>query len=108
MVRASKSGAGTSGRAGNSVGQSVRCSWSRCRGSRYWQVVQQLLRSNVVELVPVTVAVAKRAAAIAADHRLRGCDAVYVALAEQSGDHLVTLDQQQLERGTAVVTVCKP
>ncbi len=72
------------------------------------QVVQQLLRSNVIELIPVTTALAERAATIAADHRVRGCDAIYIALAEQLSDHLVTLDQQQLERGAAFVTVCTP
>jgi predicted nucleic acid-binding protein len=72
------------------------------------RVVGQLLRSSVVELTPVTGVLAKRAAAIAADHRIRGCDAVYVALAERLNDHLVTLDQQQLERGAVVVTVRKP
>lgn len=72
------------------------------------RVVQQLLCSNVIELTPVTTALAKRAAAIAADHRIRGCDAVYVALAEQLNDRLVTLDQQQFERGSAVITACKP
>ena len=72
------------------------------------RVVRQLLRSSVIELTPVTTAVAERAAAIAAGHRIRGCDAIYVALAEQLGDHLVTLDQQQLERGTAVAIVRKP
>jgi predicted nucleic acid-binding protein len=71
-------------------------------------VVQQLLRSGVIELAPVTRTMAKRAAGIAADHRIRGCDAIYVALAEQLNHRLVTLDQQQLERGAAVVTVCKP
>jgi predicted nucleic acid-binding protein len=28
---------------------------------------------------------------IAAEHRIRGCDAVYVALADQLGDCLITL-----------------
>jgi predicted nucleic acid-binding protein len=72
------------------------------------RVVQQLLRSSVIELAPVTTVLAKRAAAIAADHRPRGCDAVYLALAKRLGDHLVTLDRQQLERGAAVVTARKP
>ncbi len=72
------------------------------------QVVEQLQRSAVIELVPVTPALAARAAAIAADHRLRGCDAVYVALAEELAECLVTLDQQQLERGAAVVTTRCP
>jgi len=56
----------------------------------------------------VTAGLAERAATIAADDQIRGCDAIYVALAEQLDDHLVTLDQQQLERGAAVVTVYKP
>ena len=72
------------------------------------QVVQQLLHSRVIELSPVTAGLAGRAATIAADHRIRGCDAIYVALAEQLDDRLVTLDQGQLERGAAVVTVHKP
>jgi predicted nucleic acid-binding protein len=72
------------------------------------RVVQQLERSGVIELVPVTLAMAERAATIAADHRIRGCDAVYVALADQLGDCLVTLDQQQLERSTAIVSAREP
>jgi predicted nucleic acid-binding protein len=72
------------------------------------RVVQQLKDSGLIELVPVTQALAERAAAIAADHRIRGCDAIYVALAEQSGDCLVTLDRQQLERGAAIVIARKP
>ena len=72
------------------------------------QVVQQLMRSSLIELTPVTKTLAGRAAAIAADHRVRGCDAIYVALAEQRGDQLVTLDRQQLERGGAVVAVRQP
>jgi predicted nucleic acid-binding protein len=72
------------------------------------QVVEQLLHSRVIELVPVTPKMAERAAAIAADHQIRGCDALYVALAQELGDYLVTLDQQQLERGAAVVTTHRP
>jgi predicted nucleic acid-binding protein len=72
------------------------------------QVVEQLQRPAIVELVPVMPALAARAAAIAADHQLRGCNAVYVALAEELADCLVTLDQQQLERGAAVVTTRCP
>jgi predicted nucleic acid-binding protein len=70
--------------------------------------VQQLARSEVIELVQITTSLAERAAAIAAEHRIRGCDAVYVALADQLSDTLVTLDRQQLERGAALVTVRAP
>ena len=73
-----------------------------------YQIVQQLLRAPTIELVPVTVELAERAAGIAADCQIRGCDALYVALAEQAGDELVTLDRQQLERGRAVVVARRP
>lgn len=72
------------------------------------QVIQQLLHSKVIELVPISPALAERAATIAADHQIRGCDAVYLALAEQLSDILVTLDQQQLERGAAIVATHAP
>lgn len=72
------------------------------------QVVQQLVRSQVVELVQIALPVAERAAEIAAEHRIRGCDAVYVALAYQLNYTLVTLYRQQLERGAAVVAVREP
>jgi predicted nucleic acid-binding protein len=72
------------------------------------RVVQQLARSEMIQLIPITLAVAEQAAVIAAEHRIRGCDAVYVALAEQLNDALITLDRQQLERGAAVVTVRAP
>ena len=72
------------------------------------RVVDQLKRSETIELVPVTSALAEQAAAIAADHRIRSCDAIYVALAGRLGDSLVTQDRQQLERAAAVVTVHQP
>jgi predicted nucleic acid-binding protein len=72
------------------------------------QVIQQLLHSKMIDLVPISPSLAERAAIIAANHQIRGCDALYLALAEQLGDSLVTLDQQQLERGAAVVTTRQP
>jgi predicted nucleic acid-binding protein len=72
------------------------------------RVVRQLARSRAVELVPVGLDLAQRAASIAADHQIRGCDAVYVALAEQLGDCLITLDEQQMERGAAATVTHRP
>jgi predicted nucleic acid-binding protein len=72
------------------------------------RVVSYLLRTNLIQLWPVTPSIAERAASIAADYRIRGCDAIYVALAEQLDGELVTLDRQQLERGAAVVTTRQP
>jgi predicted nucleic acid-binding protein len=72
------------------------------------RVAQQLARSEVIKLIQITMPIAKRAAEIAAEHRIRGCDAVYIALADQLSDTLVTLDRQQLERGAALVAVRAP
>ncbi|MFC2037260.1 type II toxin-antitoxin system VapC family toxin [Chloroflexota bacterium] len=72
------------------------------------RVVQQLRHSEVIELIPVTLTIAGQAATIAANYRIRGCDAVYIALADHRGDSLITLDRQQLGRGAAIVAVREP
>ena len=50
----------------------------------------------------------KRAAQIAARHRLRGADALYVATADVRDATLVTWDREMLDRGAAVVDTCTP
>lgn len=72
------------------------------------RVIERLARSRIIQLQPVTQTLAELAAAIAADHRMRGCDAIYLALAVQLNDTLITLDQQQLERGAGVVRTTRP
>ncbi len=72
------------------------------------RVVQQLQHGGVVQLVAVTMPLAERAAAIAADYQIRGCDAVYAALASQLDDCLVTLDGQQLKRCADIVEAREP
>lgn len=72
------------------------------------RMITQLLRIRILELVPVSRSLAFRAAMIASRHRIRGCDAVYVALAERLDDKLITLDRQQLERGSEVVATLEP
>ena len=72
------------------------------------RIVKQLLLTQTIELYPVTVELAERAAGIAADCGIRGCDAIYVALAVQTREELVTLDRQQLERGRAVIAAHEP
>lgn len=59
-------------------------------------------------LVPVDEALGGTAAEIAADHQIRGCDAVYVALAQQLAAPLVTLDIEQRQRAAAVVVAQTP
>jgi len=72
------------------------------------QTVHQIADDGMVQLIPVDAALAVRAAAIAADHRIRGCDAVYVALAAELGETLVTFDRQQSARAAAAVPVHRP
>ena len=94
----------------NILAPEVGSAVSRGTGNRELahQIVMQLLTSNVVALSPISPQLAGRAAVIAADHQLRGCDAVYVALAELEDDVLITLDRQQLERGAAVAATLRP
>jgi predicted nucleic acid-binding protein len=72
------------------------------------RAVEQLEQSRITTLAPISQPLAELAADIAARYRVRGCDALYVALAHQIGEDLVTLDQQQLARGGAVVRTYEP
>lgn len=72
------------------------------------KIIRRLQRSRLIEFWPVSFELAERSAEIAADHHIRGCDAVYVALAEQLGTDLISLDQQQVARGTAVIPTRQP
>jgi len=61
-----------------------------------------------VTLVPLDEAHACRAQSLAARHGLRGADAVYAAVAEQSGCTLITLDNEHLTRLSAIVKTSTP
>ena len=67
------------------------------------RVVALLRSTRLVQLFPVTEGLAERAARIAAGQRIRGGDALYVALAAELRMELVTLDRQQFERGAEVI-----
>jgi predicted nucleic acid-binding protein len=45
---------------------------------------------------------------IAANYRLRGADAIYVAAARQLGITLLTWDTEQLTRPAAIITAVTP
>ena len=73
------------------------------------RVVASTLRSLLhVTFVTLDDELAERAAELAADHRLRGADAVYVAVAQQFHTTLVTLDGEQRTRGAAAATTRSP
>jgi predicted nucleic acid-binding protein len=59
-------------------------------------------------LVTLTPAMARQAAELAASHRLRGADAVYLAVARRYGTTLVSRDDEQRTRGSAAATCQTP
>ena len=58
--------------------------------------------------VPLDASLASEAMRLAAKLRLRGADAVYVALAATSREPLITLDTEMLERARGVAEVFTP
>jgi predicted nucleic acid-binding protein len=70
--------------------------------------VQELKSFPNTTFVDVDETVADLAVEIAADHRLRGSDAIYAAVALRFGTELITLDKEQLERLPKVLSVRKP
>ena len=81
----------------------------RVRSSRLaHRVLNGILRTPILRLVPVDRSLAEDAARIAVDLRLRGSDALYVAVAHRLSVPLVTLDVQQLTRGRRVISALRP
>jgi predicted nucleic acid-binding protein len=65
-------------------------------------------KMSSVVIHAVDADLARRAARIASAQHIRGCDAVYVALAAELGEMLVTFDRQQSLRAGDVVRVFVP
>ena len=59
-------------------------------------------------LVPLTLAMARQAAQLASAHRLRGADAIYLAVARRYGTVLVSRDAEQRRRGPLVAPCHTP
>jgi len=72
------------------------------------EALEETADLGLVELIPLTVERARQAAAVAVATGVRGADAVYLDLARERGDVLISLDRQQLERGAAVARVEQP
>ncbi len=82
------------------------------RGRQDAQLAQQFVTTlkQLPHLILVSLdqILADQAADIAARYRLRGSEAVYVAVAQRFGSGLVTLDQEQLRRVASVLTTLTP
>jgi predicted nucleic acid-binding protein len=72
------------------------------------QYVDALAALPHLTIVALTATMARQAAELAAVHRLRGADAVYVAVARRYGTILVTRDEEQRSRASAVITCQTP
>jgi predicted nucleic acid-binding protein len=59
-------------------------------------------------LIALDEELAREAAALGAQHKLRGADAVYLATASFFASELVTLDKEQLDRGARIVQTLTP
>ncbi len=72
------------------------------------QAAEQLYNTPGVRLVDLDDQLAVSAAQIAADFRLRGADAVYVAVAARFNAPLITWDKEQLTRAAPIVAARTP
>ena len=72
------------------------------------QAVSLMQHLPNARLVAIDEELAQLGARIAAELRLRGADALYLALARRLGIPLVTWDQEQRERGRPLVAVLNP
>jgi len=88
----------------------VAATISRVRGDAALarSFADQLSRLLNLLLISLDTPLAQQAADAAAQHRLRGSDAVYAAVALRFGTVLVTLDREQHDRLTKVLTAYYP
>jgi predicted nucleic acid-binding protein len=70
--------------------------------------VRQILATPNLVLSTLTPEISELAAELAADLRLRGADAVYVATAQQHQSPLVSWDVEQLERTASILNTFNP
>jgi predicted nucleic acid-binding protein len=72
------------------------------------EILHELRKIPNLTLVDLDDDFADFASEVAANHRLRGSDAVYAAVALRFGTELITLDKEQLERLPKVLSVRAP
>ncbi|NOT62302.1 MAG: type II toxin-antitoxin system VapC family toxin [Acidobacteria bacterium] len=71
-------------------------------------LVTQIQQWPALQLISLNLALAQRAAAITGAQKLKGADAVYVALTEAHADTWITWDKELLQRGPAIVPTLTP
>jgi predicted nucleic acid-binding protein len=71
-------------------------------------IVQQIRQLPTLQLIAVDDVLGQMAAQIASTYRLRGADAVYLAVAQRLQIPLVSWDREQLNRATGLVSTYQP
>ena len=72
------------------------------------QLATEIKSLPSITFINVDESIAELAVDIAANHRLRGSDAIYAAVALRYGTELITLDKEQLERLPKILSVRSP
>ena len=72
------------------------------------ELMHEFKKFSKLTLIDLDDDLAEYASEIAANHRLRGSDAVYAAVALRFGAELITLDKEQLLRLPKVLSVREP
>lgn len=72
------------------------------------RLITLLYRLPYLQIIPIDETFALTAANLAAQQRIRGCDAMYVTAAQMIGARLITLDKEQLQRSPPQVIVKTP
>ena len=72
--------------------------WGRQDADLAREFAAALSRLPHLVLIPLDTTLARQAADVAAQYRLRGSDAIYAAVALRFGSTLITLDREQRER----------
>ena len=73
-----------------------------------YEVVQRIRRVPSLQLVAIDPDLGNYAAEIASSYRLRGADAMYVAVAHRLQLPLVSWDREQLERAASLIRTSSP
>ncbi len=72
------------------------------------EFVKELKQIPNIVFIPIDMELAEESSRLAAQYRLRGCDAIYVAVAFMFNARLISLDKQQIERAAECIGVAAP
>ena len=73
-----------------------------------WRVIRAVLQVPTLRLVPIDARLGQESAHLAAQLRLRGTDALYVAVAHMLRVPLVTWDHEQRRRASEFIQAVEP